>query len=91
MVGDHLVWQVVIGLLPSSCSGGGRHLSVLVAVVGWQQWWVAIACGCQLDEDDKRGIGFIVCHLVATSPMVTWHLILGVSDETGESQTHQIH
>ena len=25
----------------------------LVAVVGWQKWWIAVACGHQSDEDDE--------------------------------------
>ena len=45
---------LVVGSLLFSHSGGGGCSLVLVAVVGWQEWWVAIACGCQSDEDDKR-------------------------------------
>ena len=37
VVGDHLVWHVVIVLLLFSHSVGGGRSLVLIAVVGWQQ------------------------------------------------------
>ena len=53
VVGDRLVGQVVVGWLLVAIFVQWWWWA-LVAVVGWQKGWVAVACGCQSDEDDER-------------------------------------